>query len=678
MLKYALRLQTSAGPRQMTEDNADLFFRCHSAMWSVDHLRPSEALNELCKLLFAKTYDERVSSASRFAITPGDPKATASSVKTLYQDAVRNGLEEQAAVGVLNEPIELSDAAIYRVVELLQPFGIIGTNADVKGAAFQQLTEAAVRSGMGQYFTPEPIIRFMVSISEVSDSDVVLDPFCGSGHFLVAAAEAVEASSKLSESSKQGFGSTNLLGIEKDAHMARVALTDVLLHGSARVHLLNRDALLPLSSYEDQFGPDVAKGHGIATLILTNPPFGKRVPAEAMASLGKFELESGNHPTPLEVLGLERAISFLRPGGRLAIVLPHSVLTNRSLQKVREYVAKTCRVLAIISLPPEAFARHAGVGQASILYLERREHSDLEAGDSYAVYCATCTGVGYDHTGRPHGVDELPEIAFEFLRRRHGGRGKLSKGFTVGIRELIERGFGPEQHLQLAAPSGELSESLGTLCSRVFTGVSPGRGGYSEAGVRVLKVGDLTGEGIDWKPSGDRAWVGEGFAKRHADKRLENGDILLTAAAHQRKYIGMKVDVVDEIRAPYSVALCSGEVMVLRPRPDLMNPYYLLGWLRTREGYSAIQSCVRGQTAHLYADDMRKVRVPLPPNQCSESVAQAATLYTSAQKLRNQAKEMTERANLEISSMLGKDSGPNRSAQHPDGPKKHQRALTAW
>lgn len=683
MLKYPLHLPSSTCSRPMTEDNADLFFRCHSSIWSIDHLRPSEALNELCKLLYAKSYDERQRVGNRFRVVAGDSKRTAQTIRALFAEAVfqgLNGSEGDDSRGILEEPLMLSDAAIFGVVQLLEPYSLSGSKVDVKGAAFQQLTEAAVRSGMGQYFTPEPVVRFMVKVAEVSAADLVLDPFCGSGHFLVACADAVAASKEASDEAKHRFATRGLVGIEKDKHMVRMALTDVLLHGRTRIRVWNRDALLPISTYGDLFGVAETANRKEASLVLTNPPFGKRITEEAMASLGDFELASRGHPTPLEVLGLERAIQFLSARGRIAIVLPHSVLTNRTMQKVREYVARTCRVLAIVSLPAETFARHAGVGQASVLYLQKRAAPDAVLKDSYGVYCASCKSVGYDQTGRPHGQDELPDIATDFLQRFLHGRGELSKGIIVDIRELLRKGFGPEQHAREVTHPEAPTLPLAELCSRIFTGVSPGREGYADGGSRILKVGDLTGEGIDWQPSGERAWVDAAFAQRHSDRKLERGDILLTAAAHQRKYIGMKVDIVDEIRGGNPLALCTPEVMVLRPRSELVNPYYLLGWLRTKAGYEAIQTCVRGQTAHLYPRDLREIRVPLPPENSTKELKEIEGLYSTAQEMRDRAKGMIRQADLAVRRILDRETGnlvqpPSKTHARS---KKSQRDLGSW
>jgi hypothetical protein len=124
----------------------------------------------------------------------------------------------------------------------------------------------------------------------------------------------------------------------------------------------------------------------------------------------------------------------------------------------------------------------------------------------------------------------------------------------------------------------------------------------------MLKVGDLTGNGIDWSP-GERSHAA--FPRPVTTKLLELGDIALTAAAHHPRYIGAKVDVVDVIPNQYGdrVMPCA-EVLVIRPDRAKINPAALLLWLRSDEGRAALQACVTGQTAHLYPDEVAQIEIP--------------------------------------------------------------------
>jgi uncharacterized LabA/DUF88 family protein len=88
------------------------------------------------------------------------------------------------------------------------------------------------------------------------------------------------------------------------------------------------------------------------------------------------------------------------------------------------------------------------------------------------------------------------------------------------------------------------------------------------------------------------------------------GDILLASAAHVAKYIGDEIDIIDEIPKTYSHVIASAKLIVIRADSNEINPYVLLLYLRTEDGYRQIQSLIRGQTAEIYDVDLRELRVP--------------------------------------------------------------------
>lgn len=190
-LKTGLRLLDSVYER--------ILFEAHSTIRDVDGLHDDEALDELCKVLYVKTYDERTTTEKkegtefRFQVYgASNASEAASNIRDLYEEARTKDIEiyskripgYERSRGVFKTPIKLSDPALYRIVEQLQEFSIIDSNADIKGRAFQRVLGPAIRAGMGQYFTPDPVVELAVGIVQPNASDLILDPFCGSGHFL--------------------------------------------------------------------------------------------------------------------------------------------------------------------------------------------------------------------------------------------------------------------------------------------------------------------------------------------------------------------------------------------------------------------------------------------------------------------------------------------------------------
>jgi len=399
----------------------NILFEVHSALRDMDGLHAPDALDEVCKLLYAKVSDEEAGSQRgeyRFQRARYlSAEECAAEVRRLYLDAVESdrivfanripGYDRSR--GVFREPIALSSSAIGRAVELLQHYDISGSPVDIKGRAFQNVLVPAIRSGMGQYFTPKQVISFVVRAMNPKVSDLIIDPFCGSGHFLTEALDFVRRARATEDKAFHEFAFTRLHGIEKSDRMVRVAMTDMRLHGDGHSNIRCVDSLLPFENY-----PDLHEGS--FDLIMTNPPFGSDLPADAIGQLGPFELGHGRRGTlPLEIVGLERCIQLLRPGGRLAIVLPDSVLGNRSMGYARDWLWRRTRVRGIVSLPIETFTPFGANIKTSVLIASKMEHGERVEQD-YPVFMADITNVGHDGAGRSIQGSELTAAAEAFAQ----------------------------------------------------------------------------------------------------------------------------------------------------------------------------------------------------------------------------------------------------------------------
>jgi type I restriction enzyme M protein len=402
----------------LTERLESVFFEMHSHMRDIDGLHADEALDELCKLLYAKLFDEErtkvgdVYSLQRWIYSSSEEFASA--IRSIYTQAGAYDSRVfslkipgyKRSRGVFSGPIRLSSPALVRAMETLESYSISLSSLDVKGRAFQQVLGPAVRAGMGQFFTPDPIVRFMVSVGTPSIDDLILDPFAGSGHFLSASLQVVQSDCDITNKAFHEFAFGKLHGIEKSDRMVRVAMTDMRLHGDGHSNLRCTDALLDFSNY-----PDIQPES--FDLILTNPPFGCLLGQDAMAQLGSFELSAGKKSVPLEILGLERSLQFLRPGGRLLIVLPDGVLANRATGSVRGWIMTKAKLRGIFSLPIETFAPNGANVKTSILVVRKWMPGEATTTD-YEVFLGRLDSVGYDARGRKLENSDLAELAIEF------------------------------------------------------------------------------------------------------------------------------------------------------------------------------------------------------------------------------------------------------------------------
>ncbi len=398
----------------LTDNIENLFFEIHSHLRDIDGLHPGDALDELCKLLYVKLYDEESTKPQEKLRLQkweyGTFEELATETRLLYKQANEYDLrvfrlkipQYERSRGVFSEKIKLSSAAISRAIETLQNYSLSDSNADIKGRAFQKILGPTIRSGMGQYFTPDRIVNFMVEVAQPCLEDLILDPFCGSAHFLSSCLRYVRQHIAQKDDKRfHEFAFGKLHGIEKSERMVRIAMTDMRLHGDGHSNIRCTDSLLEFANY-----PDLQQES--FDLILTNPPFGSLLGRDSFSQLGKFDLTRDKQTVPLEVLGLERCIQFLRPGGRMGIVLPDGILTNKKTQYVRDWLQIKAKICAIISLPVETFTPFGANIKTSIIFLRKWKSGEVQTKD-YPVSLVRIDSVGYDTSGREKASIELEE-----------------------------------------------------------------------------------------------------------------------------------------------------------------------------------------------------------------------------------------------------------------------------
>ena len=350
-------------------ENAELtrvLGKCHDTLWQGGKLAPTDAFDELSKILFIKIRDEKKLRAK------GDPydfqirtressKSVADRIKMLYQEAKIRDPE------VFTEDVKVDDNPLFSVVNHLQGINLNKTDLDVKGIAFERFLGSYFKGDMGQYFTPRELVQFIINMVEPKHEERILDPACGSGGFLLYAMEHIQrqASQYYEERTPEhynhwhNFAEKYLFGIEVNDAIARVAKMNMILHDDGHSNVIGNDALIDFERLYDQNRGFQKEAFDI---ILTNPPFGANIKREEKPYLGDYKLGKGRNSQKTEILFLERCFEFLKWGtGQLAIVLPDGILNNSSLQYVRDYIEQHYKILAVVSLPQTAF-RHYEAG----------------------------------------------------------------------------------------------------------------------------------------------------------------------------------------------------------------------------------------------------------------------------------------------------------------------------
>ena len=458
-----------AAPRKPANESlVRTFKRCHDYIYGNEGMKKT-AFWELLNLIFCKLYDEKrryidakngVSYRRKFWVgvkemnTPEGQAAVATRIKGIFQELKDSETFKDVFDG--NEMINLSDRGLAYVASELAKYSFLDATVDVKGTAYETIVSNTLKQEAGQFFTPRNIIKCMVEMLDPDQNTRVLDPACGSGGFLVMVLDHVrrkmaknmypDLDGPLLEAKYNSpeiddlvreYASNMIFGFDFDPDLKKAARMNMVMSGDGHSNIYNINSLeypggskpdvpriaeavnrsIIISNDRDfPFGTAEDNAQGKFDMVFTNPPFGAKVEVDPEIAKN-YELNS----TAPEVLFIEACYRFLKPGGKMAIVLPDGILGNPNMESVRLWILHHFKLLASVDLPVETFLPQVGV-QASLLFLQKKTDAEqlipLED-EEYKVFMAIVEKVGKDRRGNQifKKDDNGAEILFEHVKQ---------------------------------------------------------------------------------------------------------------------------------------------------------------------------------------------------------------------------------------------------------------------
>jgi type I restriction enzyme M protein len=410
---------------------------CHNEIRNNEGSDPTEAFDELSKVMFCKLYEEKERPRdNRFRISVFDDlaKMRINVVKQIFTDA--KSAPAYRDLMAPDDQISLQDRTIRKIVQLFENYDLGLTAFDVKGEAFEYFLGDTFTGGLGEYFTPRNVVEFMVEAIDPKIGDRVIDPFCGTGGFLIYAFELVSEKIRLQDFSadekkrwRQELSDRCLSGTDWKERTSQACKMNMTVHGDGSSGVFKHDGFVDISGRieENQFH-----------ICLTNPPFGSTETDPQM--LAKYELGAGRKSQDRVILALERAIRLVKPGGWIAIVVIDGVLNNVSTKYVRDYIKQNARLRGVVSLNPETFQGYGARAKTSVLFMQRKEKPD--EGQQDEVFFAIAGSTGYAPNGDPIPGNVLPDILLDYLAWKKGGKpGQHSKSWVCPISDRIDAEF---------------------------------------------------------------------------------------------------------------------------------------------------------------------------------------------------------------------------------------------
>jgi type I restriction enzyme M protein len=394
-----------------------------------------DVFEELFKLIFTKLFDEMESGRNTTRYLEfrnyGD---TETELKDKIQNLFNKAKMKWEGVFSTDSKIELTASHLSVCVSSLQDVKLFNSNLDVVDEAFEYLINKSSKGEKGQYFTPRYVIDMAVKMLNPTANETMIDTAAGSCGFPVHTIfhvwEQILKSKGLSKSHLftledkpvecTDYVQEKVFAIDFDEKAVRVGRTLNLIAGDGQTNVLHLNTLdwerwddkTRDEDWLDIYNEGWKKLKRLRTttnsnrdfkfdILMANPPFAGDIKESRI--LAKYDLgkkASGKYHTKVgrDILFIERNLDFLKPGGRMAIVLPQGRFNNSSDKQIREFIAERCRILAVVGLHGNVFKPHTGT-KTSVLLVQKWDAVLCPRRDDYPIFFATMQETSKDNSG---------------------------------------------------------------------------------------------------------------------------------------------------------------------------------------------------------------------------------------------------------------------------------------
>lgn len=545
--------------------------RNHLAGMTTGITRDEALAQEIVAILFCKIFDEQGCSPEEiveFRAGIGEPaEDVRHRIINLFEKV------KSATFGDVfseEDTITLDAESLRYVIGELQNYCIMDADRDAVGDAFEIFIGPALRGSEGQFFTPRNVVKMMVEMLNPKPGEKIIDPACGSGGFLINALEYVWTQLKI-EAKNKSWSNRQLIrreleasigdfrGIDKDAFLTKVTKAYMAIVGDGRGGIFCENALLPAEEWQISTREKIDIGS--FSIVLTNPPFGSKIPVKGRNILTQYELgykwkknsktgkwEKTNtllQSQSPQILFLERCLQLLKDGGRMGIVLPESILGNPSYGYVVQYLREKTKILAIVAMPEPLFKTSGKGGthcKTCVVFIQKETPSE-----NYAIFMAEAKWCGHDsrgnrtfrkaEDGKIYLLDDIPTISKRYkeaitnpqnFKRSHLGYWLNTSEILNDI--LIPKYYDPEieAELQMLCDTHNLV-TLGDLIDNsiisITTGDEVGKMAYGTGKIPFIRTSDISNWELKIDP---KHGVSEAIYESLADKQdVQAGDIFL-------------------------------------------------------------------------------------------------------------------------------------------------------
>ena len=388
-----------------------------------------DVFEEVFKLIYIKLYDEKMSAINKTRFLEfRNYGETDAELKDTIQNIFDKAKTKWAGVFVKEDKIKLTPSHLAICISSLQNVKLFNSNLEVIDEAFEYLMSKSQKGEKGQYFTPRYVIDMCVKMLNPKENEFMIDTAAGSCGFPVHTifhvwknfgnSELFTAEDKPPQFAE--YVQEKIFAIDFDEKAVRVARTLNLIAGDGKTNVLwlntldyeRWDEYLNDEDWQDIYFEGWLKLRKLLQdrksnrdfnfdIVMANPPFAGDIKESRV--LHKYDLArkpNGTYQTKMsrDVLFIERNLQFLKPGGRMAIVLPQGRFNNSSDKYIRDFIAERCRILAVVGLHGNVFKPHTGT-KTSVLFVQKWDDTLCPRQDDYKIFFATMQKPSKDNSG---------------------------------------------------------------------------------------------------------------------------------------------------------------------------------------------------------------------------------------------------------------------------------------
>ena len=608
--------------------------RNHLAANTVGATRDEILAQQLINSIFCKIYDERFTEPNDVVTFRAGVDENSNDIKERILELFNRVKRKYKEVLDDSDAITLDANSVSYVVGELQNYCLIEAERDIIADAFETFIGHALKGGQGQFFTPRNVVKMMVDILDPDDEDIIIDPACGSGGFLIEALRHVWR--KLdAEGEKYHWNKSNLQeekmevalnrirGIDKDYFLSKVAKAYMAIIGDGKSGIFCEDSLERPENWQDKTKLKIDMGK--FSVLLTNPPFGSKIPVRGEDKLKQFEFgykwkfdkdtkkwwktEELKEQEEPQVLFIERCLSLLKDGGRMAMVLPNGILGNEQESYLRQYIQDKGDLFAIVELPFETFSPNVTIN-TSVLFIQKGKS------DKKDIFVSINENCGHDKKGRPTDKDDIIKVSSFYSQQI-----KQDENNFFIKRTDIENNFVAKRYLQKFITNLEnISKSqypivdFGQIISSVHNGANIKDSSIyveKQEGIPYILVKSITKEGINFE---NLKFIKKSL-KTNKDvikNMVSENSIVMTRAGNSGIAANIPPDLIGGV--------ASGFLINIKIK-DEVNPYYIVAYLNSNYGQMQLERISSGSILEsIRSSDLKQVKIILPPKEIQNTI----------------------------------------------------------